>query len=103
MIYMIIFVAILFAITCGLVSAVFRLEDKLTSTECKVYKLEELREQEVSSLSSQIASIMKELEDRKTEPKETGDVIEDQLNEAREKVFSEWIQNIVNYDPLGGK
>lgn len=102
MIYLIIVIAALFSAICFLISSVFKLEDKLVHTEIKVDRLSEYREQEVPALSNRITEIAKELESIKENPKQTTDVVEDQLQAAREKVFTEWIQSIANYDPYGG-
>ena len=29
--------------------------------------------------------------------------IQNEIDKAREQVFTEWVQNIVNYNPVGGK
>ena len=46
-----------------------------------------------------LAENLAELKDNQNFTDPTGS-IEQQINEAREKVFSEWVQNIANYTPF---
>jgi len=81
---------------------------KVFALEKKVHALDEMRVDENIALTKNIMEISNsvgELKEKLDKPAESSvqDSIEKQIDEAREKVFTEWIQNIVNYSPTGGK
>lgn len=47
------------------------------------------------SLAENLAELNKKLED-----KPPVDPVEQQIADAKEKIFTEWIQNIANYNPF---
>ena len=58
----------------------------------KLQKQNEARATEIANLAIQVASL-------KTDNFEH---IEEQIEEKKDEIFSEWIQNIANYNPFGG-
>lgn len=58
--------------------------------------MEKLMEQQIS-LSENLAEVKSKLEGN---PAAGADIIEQQISEAKDKIFSEWIQNIANYNPF---
>ena len=54
-----------------------------------------LQSQQIS-LSENLAELKSRLDDRP----EIGPTVEQQLDDARNKIFTEWIQNIANYNPF---
>ena len=69
------------------------LEIKIDKQQEIVANLAITNVEEVKKLREEISSIKE---------REQTDVVEDQLKAAREKVFTEWIQSIANYDPYNG-
>ena len=59
--------------------------------------MEKLLEQQIS-LSENLAEVKSKLEGHPL-PDVNND-IEQQIDEAKDKIFSEWIQNIANYNPF---
>ena len=53
--------------------------------------------------SDAIEKIAEDIEEMKRTPADISDGIEKQIAEAREQVFSKWIENITNYDPYNPK
>ena len=76
------------------------------SMERQLRKLNELRATELSHIAENLArhseklDLLQEIALKAPEEKKPEEMtIEEQLEEARNKVFGEWIGNIVNYDP----
>ena len=62
-------------------------------------KISLLTQQQIS-LAEKLAKVNESLEAHPLPEYDVTDSIEQQINKAREKVFSEWIQNIANYTPF---
>ena len=62
-------------------------------------KISLLTQQQIS-LAEKLAKVNESLEAHPLPDYDVTDSIEQQINKAREKVFSEWIQNIANYTPF---
>ena len=100
------------------IAKLYMIDKKLFNLEKKVNSLDELRVSENTAIATSLSEISTNLADaweevtvlkddvktlKERPAEEITDKIEDEINAAREKVFSEWIQNIVNYSPTGGK
>lgn len=74
-----------------------------------VKAFDDVREAEISRLAEKLSYIYQDIETLKQEvaelketPRDVTEEIHSQINEAREKVFTEWIQSIASYDPYNG-
>lgn len=61
--------------------------------------LEKLLEQQVS-LSENLAEVKKQTDDK---DEIISDAVRQQIKEEKDQIFSEWIQNILTYDPYNTK
>ena len=62
--------------------------------------MEKLLEQQIS-LSENVAELKAKLDEEPApKPDSVVDTVEQQIADAKEKIFTEWIQNIANYNPF---
>ena len=63
--------------------------------EAMIQRRQDYLEERLAKLAENLAALKKELEEQPPV-----DTVEQQIAEAKERVFSEWIQNIANYTPF---
>ena len=62
-------------------------------------KLLDVQMRHAEKTDEHIASLVTVVADLQKEPEDVTARIENYINEAREKVFTQWVDDVVNYDP----